>query len=563
MHSEYDYIVIGAGSAGCVLASELSRNADHRVLVIEAGRWDWSPMIHMPAGIQSLIEGTSYNWAFKTVPQKHMNDRRMFIPQGKAIGGTSSINGMIYIRGSRQDYDNWARQGCTGWSYEDVLPVYKRLEANTRIRDQFHGNDGPLNVTDFSYRNPLTQVFLQACSEIGIPKNDDFNGIQQYGAGYFQHTVKNGRRLSAARAFLHPARRSHQNLDVCANTVVSRILVERQRAVGVEIIENKARKIIRATREVIVSAGAFNSPKMLLLSGIGPADELRPLGVPVVHDLPGVGKGLQDHLDAATLYRASTPLTYDRDARFPRKYLHGARYLLSRSGPVSSSGCEAVAYTKSEPGLEQPDISVHFLPAWVIEHGFRKESGGGITLHNNNMRPLSRGEVKLASGDPYEAPLIDPNYMADPVDMKKMIACVRIGREIMESNAFKPYVAGPYDPPITVKSDEEILAYVRQSAETDYHPVGSCRMGIDQTAVVDPRLRVHGLDGLRVIDSSIMPALIGGNTNAATIMIGAKGAEMILEDAGAARTPMRPDVLAAESRSSSAIPTSTSASQGV
>lgn len=540
MRSEYDYIIVGAGSAGCVLASDLSRNPDHRVLVVEAGRRDWSPSIHMPAGIQSLIEGTSYNWAFRTVPQKHMHNRRMFIPQGKAIGGTSSINGMIYIRGSRQDYDGWASQGCTGWGYEDVLPVFKRLEANTRFRNQFHGNEGPLNVTDFTYRNPLTDVFFEACAEIGIPRNDDFNGSGQYGVGHFQYTVKNGRRMSSARAFLHPANRTRRNLDVYANTTVSRILVERQRAVGIEIIENNARKTIRATREVIVSAGAFNSPKLLLLSGIGPADELRPLNVPVVHDLPGVGKGLQDHLDAATLYRASTPLTYDRDAVFPRKYVHGARYLLFRSGPVSSSGCEAVAYTKSEPGLEQPDISVHFLPAWVIEHGFKKETGSGITLHNNNMRPLSRGEVKLASSDPRDAPLIDPNYMADPVDVRKMIACVRIGREIMESTAFRPYVSGPYAPLASIRTDEEILDYVRQSAETDYHPVGSCRMGVDEAAVVDPRLRVHGLEGLRVVDSSIMPALVGGNTNAASIMIGAKGADMILEDARTGVAPVEP-----------------------
>jgi len=530
MRSEYDYIIIGAGSAGCVLASELSKNPHHRVLVVEAGRRDWSPMIHMPAGIQSLIEGTSYNWAFRTVPQKHMNNRKMFIPQGKAIGGTSSINGMIYIRGSRQDYDNWASQGCTGWRYEDVLPVFKRLEANTRIRNRFHGNDGPLNVTDFTFRNPLTDVFFEACGEIGIPRNEDFNGSGQYGFGHFQYTVKDGRRMSSARAFLHPANRTRRNLDVFANTVVSKIIVERQRAVGIEIVENKARRTIRATCEVIVSAGAFNSPKLLLLSGIGPADELRPLGVPVAHDLPGVGKGLQDHLDAATLYRASTPLTYDRDSQFPRKYVHGARYLLFRSGPVSSSGCEAVAYTKSEHGLEQPDVSVHFLPAWVIEHGFKKETGAGITLHNNNMRPLSRGEVRLASSDPHVAPLIDPNYMADPLDQKKMIACVRIGREIMESNAFKPYISGPYAPLPNIKTDDEVLDYVRQSAETDYHPVGSCRMGVDGIAVVDPRLRVHGLEALRVVDSSIMPALVGGNTNAASIMIGAKGAEMILED---------------------------------
>ncbi len=529
MRDEYDFIIIGAGSAGCVLASELSKNPDHRVLVLEAGRRDWSPMIHMPAGIQSLIQGTSHNWAFRTVPQRHMNNRRMFAPQGKGIGGTSSINGMIYIRGSRQDYDGWARTGCSGWSYDEVLPVFKKLEANTRFRDNYHGNDGPLNVTDFTHINPLTRVFLDACQENGIPKNDDFNGRGQYGSGYFQYTVKHGRRMSSARAFLHPANRARRNLDVIANVLVTKVVVEHQRATGVEVVVNRERKVIRASREVIVSAGAFNSPKILLFSGIGPADELKEVGVPVVHDLPGVGKGLQDHLDAATIYKATTKLTYDDAGRFPQKYIHGARYLLSRSGPVSSSGCEAVAYTKSDSSLDQPDISVHFLPAWVIDHGFTQMPGNGITLHNNNMRPLSRGEVKLASSNPKEAPLIDPNYMSNPGDLAKMIACVRIGREIMESKAMKPYVSGPYSPLPEIKTDEQILEYVRQSAETDYHPVGSCRMGVDGNATVDPQLRVHGLDRLRVIDSSIMPTLIGGNTNAASIMIGAKGASMILD----------------------------------
>ncbi len=533
MRKEYDYIIVGAGSAGCALASELSQDPDARVLVLEAGRRDWSPMIHMPAGIQSLIEGTSHNWAFRTVPQKHLNNRRMFIPQGKAIGGTSSINGMIYIRGSRQDYDRWAADGCVGWGYEDVLAVYKRLEANTRIRDEFHGNDGPLNVTDFTYLNPLTATFLDACDEIGIPRNADFNGATQYGAGHFQYTVKDGRRMSSARAFLHPARKSRSNLDVYANTLVSRIVVERGRAAGIVLVgDDKRETTIRATREVIVSSGAFNSPKLLLLSGIGPADELRQAGVQVVHDLPGVGKGLQDHLDAASIWHASTKLTYDDAARFPSKYIHGARYLLFRSGPVTSSGCEAVAYAKSEPGLEEPDVSVHFLPAWVIDHGFTKFPGNGITLHNNNMRPVSRGEVRLASSNPLDAPFIDPNFMADPIDVRKMIACVRIGREIMESKAFKPYVSRPYAPLADVRTDEQIIDFVRATAETDYHPVGSCRMGVDDLATVDPRLKVRGLDGLRVIDSSIMPRLIGGNTNAASIMIGAKGGEMIREDNG-------------------------------
>ncbi|TPN37890.1 choline dehydrogenase [Mesorhizobium sp. B2-3-3] len=533
MRKDYDYIIIGAGSAGCVLASELSQDPDVRVLILEAGRRDLSPMIHMPAGIQSLIEGTKYNWAFRTAPQKHLNNREMFIPQGKAIGGSSSINGMIYIRGSHQDYDRWAEDGCIGWSYQDVLPVYKRLEANTRLHDEYHGNDGPLNVTDFTYLNPLTATFIEACTEVGIPRSKDFNGATQHGVGHFQYTVKDGRRMSSARAFLHPARKSRSNLDVYANTLVSRIIIEKGRAVGIELVGNDNRTTrVSATRELIVSSGAFNSPKLLLLSGIGPASELKQAGVTVVHDLPGVGKGLQDHLDAAAIWHATTKLTYDDAARFPYKYIHGARYLLFRSGPVTSSGCEAVAYTKSEAGLEEPDISVHFLPAWVIDHGFTKLPGNGITLHNNNMRPVSRGEVRLTSSNPLDAPLIDPNFMADPIDANKMIACVRIGREIMESKAFRPYVSRPYAPLADVKTDAQILDFVRQTAETDYHPVGSCRMGVDELATVDPRLKVRGLEGLRVIDSSIMPRLIGGNTNAASIMIGAKGSDLIREDNG-------------------------------
>ena len=525
----YDYIITGAGSAGCVLANKLTASGDAKVLVLEAGLRDLSPMIHMPGAVGKLIGGTRYNWAFRTAPQKHLNNRQLFLPQGKAIGGSSSINGMIYIRGNRNDYDHWRQLGNRGWGYDDVLPYFIAEENNQRIRSEFHGNEGPLHVSDFRSPHPLSTVFQSAAAELGVPRNQDFNGPVQEGTGLFQQTVRNGLRWSAARAYLRPAMR-RPNLTVLPRTVATKIIVENGRAVGIEAMgPTGVKSTYRSSREVIVTSGAVGSPKLLLLSGIGPADELREVGVPVVHDLPGVGKNFHDHLDITVIYRCLKPITYDGQDAFLPSLRHGLEFLLFRTGNVASSPCQAAAYVRSDPALDTPDISLHFLPVGFLDHGRIRLDGHSLTFHNNNMRPRSRGEIRLVSSDPNATPHIDPNYAADPYDMGVMIACVKWVRRLMKTEAMLPYAGEERLPGKDVESDEDIAAYVREHAETDYHPVGSCKMGNDRLAVVDDRLKVHGLEGLRVTDSSIMPAVISGNTNAPTIMIACKAADMIGE----------------------------------
>lgn len=523
----YDYIITGAGSAGCVLANILSAESDVRVLLLEAGERDSSPLIHMPGAVGKLIGGTRFNWSYRTVPQRALNNRCLFLPQGKGLGGSSSINGMIYIRGNRADYDYWRQLGNPGWGYEDVLPYFLAMENNQRLRNEFHGNEGPLFVSDFVSPHPLTDVFIAAAAECGVPRNSDFNGEQQEGTGLFQQTVRRGLRWSATKAFLRPAL-GRKNLTVLPETLVSRILVEKGRAVGVETVDARGnRTSYRAEREVVVTSGAVGSPKLLLLSGIGPADELREVGVPVKHDLPGVGKNFHDHLDITVIYECTKPITYDgQDALIP-SIRHGLQFLLFRTGNVASALCQAAAYVRSDPALDIPDISLHFLPIGFLDHGRIRLSGHNMTFHNNNMRPRSRGEIKLASDDPSKPPLIDPNYASDPYDMNVMVQCVKWIRRLTKTKAMQPYVGGERYPGVEVQSDEEIANYVREHAETDYHPVGGCKMGTDPMAVVDPTLKVHGMEGLRVADSSIMPAIISGNTNAPTIMIATKAADFI------------------------------------
>lgn len=532
--SGYDFVIIGAGSAGCVMADYLSRDGQASVLVVEAGDVDWWPMVHMPAGMASLLLSGRYNWRFETVPQKHLNGRRIYIPQGKGIGGSSSINGMIYTRGSAADYDAWAQMGCTGWGFADVLPHFKEVEDNRVVDDdEFHGHDGPLQINNFNHVNELSHRFIEACVELGLPRSHDFNGARQEGAGLFSYTMRRAPRSlrwGPARAFLGPARK-RANVTVLTRTRLTRIVVEKGRARAVELLDGRGqRRIVTATCEVVLSAGAFHSPAMLLASGIGPADELRATGIDVVHDVPGVGRNLQDHLDAGVLEHVTKPITYDgQDSTFGA-LRHGIEYLLRGTGPVNTTACEAAAYTYSRDGLTAPDLSMHFLPVWVLDHGRQTPPGHGMTLHNNHLRPYSRGSVTLASADPLERPLVDPNYLSDPADYAPMIECVRWGRRVFETRAFADVAGGPYLPGNNIQSDAEILDYIRAYAETDYHPVGSCKMGVDPMAVVDPRLRVHGVEGLRVADSSIMPNLTSSNTNAPTIMIGTKAAHMMRAD---------------------------------
>jgi choline dehydrogenase len=526
----YDFIIVGAGSAGCVLADRLSADGKSRVLVIESGFKDNHPLMHMPGATGKIQNAQKYNWGYESVPQKHLNNRRLFITQGKGIGGSSSINAMIYIRGNREDYNQWREMGNVGWGWDDVLPVFVELENNARLGGPFHGQAGPLDVTDPIAPNKMSVLFTQAAEQIGVARRDDFNTGDQEGTGLFQFTIRNGVRWSAARAFLDKAR-TRKNVEVVTNRTACKIIVENGKAVGIAA-QSDDREVVtyRASREVILAAGVFGSPKLLLLSGIGPADELRDVGVKPVHDLPGVGKNYHDHVDIRTVHRCLSPWTYDGQDKFLPALRHGLEYVLLHKGMVSSSPCQAATFVRSRPDVETPDISLYFLPVGFVDHGRVKVPGRAVTLHNNIMRPLSRGEVKLRSPNPADMPLIDPNFLSHPADMDVMVECVRWARKVMAAPLLAKHIGPEIFPGQGVQSVEDIKEYVRANAEIDYHPVGSCKMGHDRLAVVDDRLRVHGLSGLRVVDASIMPNVISGNTNAPTMMIAAKAAKMIIED---------------------------------
>jgi choline dehydrogenase len=522
----YDYIVVGAGSAGCVVANRLSEDGRAKVLLLEAGGRDASPHIHMPAGIIKLVDNDTYNWNYWTLPQPRMNGRKMYWPRGKTLGGSSSINAMVYIRGHRLDYEHWRQLGNAGWSYADVLPLFRKAENNERLGDEFHGQGGPLNITDHIYRNPLSRVFVEAAAECGLAQNADFNGGEQDGAGFYQITQKAGKRWSAAAAYLHPALR-RPNLTVVTKALTTRVLLDKGRAVGVEYRHGGKLEKAHAAAEVVLSGGAINSPQLLLLSGIGPADELGRVGIAPVHDLPGVGKNLQDHLDINVIHESVQPITYDGLTRPLKQLKLGLQYLLLKDGPATSNVAEAGAFARTDAKAASPDIQFHFIPAYVIDHGRIKPEGHGITLHVCCLRPESRGELRLASADPAAPPAIDPNYLAGEADLKVLVAGIRRGREIMAAKAFRPYLGAERFPGPDRQSDAEIADFIRAAAETEYHPVGTCKMGADPLAVVDAELRVHGIAGLRVVDASIMPTLVSGNTNAPSIMIGEKGAAMI------------------------------------
>ena len=528
INNRYTYVVVGAGAAGCVVANRLSADPDHRVLLLEAGPPDRSPLIHMPVGFTKLTS-PKVNWRFETVPQRHLGNRPMYYPQGRTLGGSTSINAMIYIRGHRQDYDDWLELGNKGWGYDSVLPYFRKSERNERLADRFHGTEGPMSVVEQLMHNPLTKAFVRAGQEIGLPYNHDFNGAEQDGVGYYDVTQRNARRESSATAFLRPAR-NRPNLTVVTGAMASRVLVENGRAVGVRYLSGRTEHTAYADGEVILSGGAVNSPKLLLLSGIGPGDELRRIGVDVVHDLPGVGKNLQDHMDVY-ITAETAPVSYNQEDRPDRALRHGLQYLLFRTGPVTACVAEAGAFLRSGDDVRSPDIQIHCLPAYVIDHGRQRVKGHGVTINTCNLRPRSIGEVTLRSADPLDAPAVDPNFLADPYDWKVSMAAFEKGRELLATSAFAPLIKREHLPGAQVRTDKEIRDYIRQWAKTDYHPVGTCKMGHDDMAVVDTDLRVHGLSGLRVVDASIMPTLISGNTQAPSIMIGEKGAAHILGEA--------------------------------
>jgi choline dehydrogenase len=514
----YDYIIIGAGSAGCTIANRLAEDYALNILILEAGPPDDSFKLRMPAGFASLGDKTSYNWHYETAPQKHCDNRRMYWPRGKTLGGSSSINAMLYVRGNAWDYDHWRQLGNEGWSYSDVLPFFKKAENNERGGDEFHGTGGPLNVADQADPSKINEGFLKACEQAGHNRIEDFNGATQEGVGYWQVTQKGKRRWSTASAYLRPAvERNKNNVKVISNALVERIILDDNRAMGVRYSVNGQDEVARCSREIILSGGAVNSPQLLMLSGIGPADHLKSVGIRCLHDLPGVGSNLRDHLDAAILQFCKTRDTYDRANKLWSLY----QYWRHKKGPGTSPIAETGGFLSTQSGLSAPDIQLHFLPVLVVDHGRVQMKKNGYSLHVCTLRPESTGTIRLKSKDPKEHPLIDANYLAERKDLDTLIKGVKMGREIFAQSGLDPYRADEFQPGAAVKTDADIEQWVRAKCETIYHPVGTCKMGADNDpmAVVDNQCRVRGLEGLRVVDASVMPTLIGGNTNAPTIMI--------------------------------------------
>jgi len=523
---EYDYVIVGGGPAACVIANRISRDPATRVLLLEAGTGNLSTSRRLLGRFTSWFD-PHVRWQYETIPQPAMNGRRIYLPQGRALGGGSAINAMTYVRGQPADYEAWVRVGNEGWDFETVLAAFRSLEKNQVMQDRFHGRDGLLSVSDQVHPHRLTRAFVEAGQQAGFPYNRDFNGSSQEGVGTYQVTQINGKRCSAADAFLAAAR-GRSNLRVLTHAYATRVCFDRLRATGVEFLANGQLHTATAEREVIVSGGAINSPKLLLLSGVGPADDLRRLGIPVILDLPGVGKNLHDHLNAQVITRASRPITYDHWDR-PLPFLKfGLQFLAFNSGVATSNLCEGGAFLKSEPDLGTPDIQLHFMPLIWLDYGRAHVAGHGMTLEAAFLQPRSRGTVTLASRDPGTAPVIDPAYGACSSDIRGLVQAVRRAREIMRAPAFRPFVGEELYPGADRQSEAALADYVRQTAITTYHPVGTCRMGVDDLAVVDPRLRVRGLQQIRVVDTSIMPRIVSGSTQAPAGMIGEMGASMIL-----------------------------------
>ncbi|HWB46910.1 MAG TPA: GMC family oxidoreductase N-terminal domain-containing protein [Hyphomicrobiaceae bacterium] len=527
---EFDYVIVGGGSGGATLAGRLSADPALRVCLIEAGPSDDNVMCRVPFATAIFIPGKWRNWAFETEPQANLNGRRGYQPRGRMLGGSSGLNAMIYVRGHPSDYDDWARQGAQGWSFADVLPYFKRAEANERLGGELHGRDGPLNVADLVSPNPINNVFLSACDALQLPRNTDFNGPTQEGVGLYQVTQKNGERWSAARAYLPPEARARPNFNVMCGTRVRRLSFDGARASGV-VCGNKPGEetAIAARHGVVLAAGAFQSPQLLMLSGVGPGAELKRHGIAVVRDLPGVGQNLQDHLDFTLLYRATSPSLFGFTpkglARLPREVM---RWRNERKGLLTTNFAESGGFLKTDPALARPDIQLHFVVGLVEDHARRRHFATGYSLHTCVLRPKSRGHVGLHDADPLSAPRIDPQFLSHPDDLAALLKAVKLGRRIMSA---PPFQATRPDELYTknVHDDEDLIAQIRARADTIYHPVGTCRMGAasDPRAVVDPGLKVRGLDGLYVVDASVMPTLVGGNTNAPTIMIAEKAADLL------------------------------------
>lgn len=526
MPERYDYIITGGGTSGCVLAARLSEDPDVSVLLIEAGGKDNHYLFHWPAGFARMTKGIA-SWGWSTVPQKHLQDRVLWYTQAKVLGGGSTINAQVYTRGNARDYDAWRDEaGCEGWGYRDILPYFKRAEGNERFNDDYHGIDGPLGVAMPRAALPICDAFIRAGQQMGIPYNPDFNGRKQGGIGYFQLTQRNARRCSAAVGFLDPAR-PRPNLTVMTGTEVRRIVLEGLRARGVIVRTGNGEQRIDCEREVLVTSGTIGSPRLLMFSGIGSAGHLREVGIEVRHDLRGVGSNFHDHLDLCVLCECTGDHSYDSVQRPDRIVLAGLQYLLFKTGPVVSSLFETGAFWYADQEARSPDIQFHLGQGSGIEKGIVKLDRPGVTLNAAFIRPRSRGTVRLKSADPTDAPLIDPNYWADPYDREMSLRGLEIAREIMSQPALRPFIAREALPGPQARDPKALFDYACRMAKTQHHPVGTCKMGHDDMAVVAPDLKVHGLDGLRVCDAAIMPMINSSNTNAAAIMIGEKASDLV------------------------------------
>ncbi|MEQ8655348.1 MAG: choline dehydrogenase [Kiloniellales bacterium] len=530
---EADYVVIGAGSAGCVLANRLSADPNNRVVLLEAGGKDWNPWIHIPVGYFKTMHNPSVDWCYRTEPDPGLNGRQLDWPRGKVLGGSSSLNGLLYVRGQAEDYDRWRQMGNEGWGWDEILPLFKAAEDQERGEDEYHGVGGPLSVSNMRLRRPICDAWLAAAQRAGYPFNTDYNGAKQEGVSYFQLTSRNGRRCSAAVAYLKPAKQ-RQNLQIVTRAHTTAVVFDGDRAVAVAYRDGSGREQqVRARREIVLSAGAIASPQILMLSGIGDPEQLKTHGIEVRRAAAAVGKGLQDHLQARLIFKCNEPTLNDEVRSMMNKMRIGLKYMLFRAGPMTMAASLATGFMKARPGVETPDIQFHIQPWSADSPGEGVHPFSAFTASVCQLRPESRGEIRLKSADPKDYPTIHPNYLATETDCATIVEGIKIARNIAALPPLASKISEEFRPGPDVEGDDALLQWARDSATTIYHPTGTCRMGVDEGAVVDPRLRVRGVKGLRIADCSIMPEIVSGNTNAPAIMIGEKCARMVLEDAAA------------------------------